>query len=258
MKRSVLSTTTAIIAGLAVLAFSVALRVAAIVTEEVGIGDETNARGGSTASVSPGTTGGTDGGAFGGHAPGDRALSGVPGSSVPGSGVSDSGAATLPGALPSLPRGVAGAQAITGWSRRGAGADARWSITWNSDAVTAARILSWLVAEGTGVSYALTPTPDGGWTVEATIDATGTVLTTAGGRETTTGNADQLARLLERSSRGEPPVVEDTGATNLSFDAEPADSLRSIAGGGSGFVRIGGGHFSWLHRDEALYLEPVR
>jgi hypothetical protein len=114
MKRSVLSTTTAIIAGLAVLAFSVALRVAAIVTEEVGIGDETNARGGSTASVSPGTTGGTDGGAFGGHAPGDRALSGVPGSSVPGSGVSDSGARDTPRGAP-----------VTSPGRRGRSSDYR-------------------------------------------------------------------------------------------------------------------------------------
>jgi hypothetical protein len=231
MKRKALSATTAIIAGLAVLALSVVLRVAATTEEEAAGRD-------GTAWVE---TGGND--------------------------------ENLPEAIPALPRGIAEAHAVTGWSRAGTGTDARWSIAWKSDAVTAARILGWLVAEGDGVSFALTPTPDGGWTVEATIDGTGTAVTTATGGDTAPNDLDQLTRLLERSSRsgtiaatvpgegdsgGGAPIVEDTGDGVFLPDSGAAGSVRGIAGGGSGFIRIGGSHYSWLHRDEALYLEPVR
>lgn len=252
MKWKQLSGTTAIIAGLAVLAFSVALRVTA-----------------STEGETRETRGAVDATAV-------EARS--------GDGPSVLGDAVPPRVPPTLPRGIPGAHAITGWSRSGTGAQTRWTIAWKSDAVTAARILGWLAGEGNGISYALTPTPDGGWTVEATVDTPSPPRSISGGGSGRADAADraaaadaadpadpadpetvdQLARLLERSSREGAaaetmPAGQFAGGT-APYSGDTVEEVRplGIAGGGSGFVRIDGGHFSWLHRDEALYLEPVR
>jgi hypothetical protein len=249
MKWKQLSGTTAIIAGLAVLALSVALRVTASTEGETRETRETR-------------------GAVDATAVEARSGDGTPLHD-------DSVTLRVP---PTLPRGIPGAHAITGWSRSGTGAQTRWTIAWKSDAVTAARILGWLAGEGNGISYALTPTPDGGWTVEATVDTPPPPRSISGGGPGRADPADladaadaadpetvdQLARLLERSSREGAaaetmPAGQFAGGT-APYSGDTVEEVRplGIAGGGSGFVRIDGGHFSWLHRDEALYLEPVR
>ena len=156
---------------------------------------------------------------------------------------------------PLFPERLPEQDSVVEWERVGSGIDVHWRVLWRGDAVTAARVLSSLVARRDAYEYSLTPADADTWEISARIGTDG-AGEPAGPPPDASVQEDVATVLRRRPNRSVPT---GTGTPEASV---PAALDRSPpgppAGAGSGGVRFTDGRrYSWRVLDRVLRLEPA-
>lgn len=162
------------------------------------------------------------------------------------------------GVEPSMPE-IPERDRVTAWTRRDRPGGTRWEVTWHSDAVTAARVLTAVIARDDTREYALTPASDGGWILSAQFaPRAGGESNTAAPPTPPVDMQQTIAAVLERSNEPDRRAGETASVAEAAANAAPPPPDPRIGSGGSGIVRFSdGSSYRWIETLETVTLEPL-
>lgn len=147
-----------------------------------------------------------------------------------------------------LPETLPATGHLTEWTRTSGGINPSWSLRWESDAIRAARVLSYLSTHSQVTEFSLTAGTGSEWIVEASIRGSSDERDTSPVAFTDSHAEAELQRLLQASGTG----TSDNG------DSLPSGTgvVHAILNGGTGSVRFRSGDtYGWVRHDEVLSLE---